>query len=46
MVVFGEVGSKDQHFTYRVEDDKEGRIGSLMWANGIADYSTHSLVMS
>lgn len=34
MVVFQELGSKDQHFTYRVQADKEGRINRLMWDNG------------
>lgn len=34
MEVFQEIGAKDQHFTYRVQADKEGRISSLMWANG------------
>lgn len=33
MKVFQELGSKDQHFTYRVQADKEGRINSLKWAN-------------
>lgn len=46
MKVFAELGSKDQHFTYSAEADKEGRISSLMSANGIANCSTHSLVMS
>ena len=34
MVVFAELGSKDQNFTYSAVADKEGRISSLMWANG------------
>ena len=29
-----ELGSKDPHFTYHVQADKEGRINALMWANG------------
>ena len=34
MEVFAELGSKDPHFTYHVQADKEGRINALMWANG------------
>ena len=34
MEVFQEIGAQDQQFTYRVHADKEGRISSLMSANG------------
>ncbi|XP_073353681.1 protein FAR1-RELATED SEQUENCE 5-like [Aegilops tauschii subsp. strangulata] len=34
MEVFQELGAKDQQFTYRVQADKDGRIGTLMWENG------------
>lgn len=34
MEVFAELGSRDPHFTYRVQADKDGRITTLMWANG------------
>uniref|UniRef100_A0A8R7PH03 Protein FAR1-RELATED SEQUENCE n=1 Tax=Triticum urartu TaxID=4572 RepID=A0A8R7PH03_TRIUA len=34
MEVFAELGSRDPHFTYRVQADEDGRIATLMWANG------------
>ncbi|KAM3312824.1 hypothetical protein ACQJBY_032556 [Aegilops geniculata] len=34
MEVLQELGTKDQQFTYRVQADKDGRIPTLMWANG------------
>uniref|UniRef100_A0A8R7TBB9 MULE transposase domain-containing protein n=1 Tax=Triticum urartu TaxID=4572 RepID=A0A8R7TBB9_TRIUA len=34
MEVFAGLGSTDPHFTYRVQADKDGRITTLMWANG------------
>ena len=34
MEVFAGLGSRDPHFTYRVQADKDGRITTLMWANG------------
>lgn len=40
MEVFAELGSKDPHFTYRVQADKEGRISALMWTTGTVDCNT------
>ncbi|XP_037474271.1 protein FAR1-RELATED SEQUENCE 5-like [Triticum dicoccoides] len=34
MEVFADLGSRDPHFTYRVQADQDGRITTLMWANG------------
>ena len=34
MEVFAELGSRDPHFIYRVQADEDGRIATLMWANG------------
>ena len=34
MEVFADPASRDSHFTYRVQAGKDGRITTLMWANG------------
>lgn len=42
MEVFTDLGSRDSHFTYRVQADKNGQITTLMWANGSGRLQTHS----